>query len=75
MKDKEQIAIRIARLREFHAMDRRQQIGEVLRRLIEDPLKPKTDKGNLRVNPILILLAIMALLAGGTFLFSSFLQL
>jgi len=75
MKDKEQIAIRITRLRELHAMDRRQQIGEVLRCLIEDPLKPKTKKGNLRVNSILVLLAIMALLAGGTFLFFSFVQL
>lgn len=74
MKDKEQIAIRIARLREFHAMDQQQQMGEVLRHLIEDPLKPKTDKGNLRVNPILVLLAIMALLAGGTLLVSSFVQ-
>ena len=75
MKDKEQIAIRIARLRELYAMDRREQLGEVLLRLIEDPLKPKTDKGNLRINPILILLAAMVLLAGGTFLFLSFVQL
>jgi hypothetical protein len=56
-------------------MDRREQLGEVLRRLIVDPLKPTTDKGNLRVNPIVILLAVMALLAGGTFLFFSFVQL
>jgi hypothetical protein len=75
MKDKGQIAIRIARLREFHAMDRHGQFGEVLRRLIENPLKPQTDKGKLRVNSILVLLAVMALLAGGTFLFFSFVQL
>jgi hypothetical protein len=75
MRDKEQIAIQMARLREFHAMDRHEQLVEVLRRVIEDPLKPKTDKGNLRVNPILVLLAMMALLAGGTFLFFSFVQL
>jgi hypothetical protein len=72
MKDKEQIVTRIVRLREFHAMDQREQFDEVLRCLIADPLKPKTDKGNLRVNPIVILLAVMALLAGGTFLFFSF---
>jgi hypothetical protein len=75
MNDKEKIAKRIARLRQFHAMDRRQQLGAVLRRLIEDPLKPKTKKGNLRVNPILVLLVLMVLLAGGTFLFFSFVQL
>jgi hypothetical protein len=75
MKDKQQIAIRMARLREFRAMDRPEHFGEVLRRLIEDPLKPKTDKGNLRINPIVVLLAVMALLAGGTFLFFSFVQL
>ena len=75
MKDKGQIAIRIARLREFHAMDRHEELGEVLRRLIEDPLKPKTDKGTLRVNRIVVLLAVTALLAGGTFLFFSFVQL
>ena len=67
--------MRIARLREFHAMDRREQLGEGLRRMIEDPLKPKTNKGNLRINPILVLLAVMALLAGGTFLFFSLVQL
>jgi len=74
MKDKEQIAVRMAGLREFHAMDRREQLGEVARRLIVDPLKPKTDKGNLRINPIVVLLAVMAMLAGGTFLFFSFVQ-
>jgi hypothetical protein len=75
MKEKEQIAERIARLREFHAGDRPEQLGEVLRRWIEDPLRPKTNTGNLRVNPILVLLAVLALLAGGTFLFFSFVQL
>ena len=73
--DKGQIAIRVARLREFHAIDRREQLGEELRLLILDPLKPKTNKGNLRINPIVVLLAVMALLAGGTFLLFSFVQL
>ena len=75
MKKKEQIAIGIARLREFHAMDRREQPGEVLRRLIVDPLKPNTDDGNLRINPILVLLMMITLLMGGTFLFFSSVQL
>jgi hypothetical protein len=75
MKDRDQIAIRIERLREFHSMDRQERLGEVLRRLIKDPLRPKTDRGSLRVNPILVLLAAMALLTGATFLLFSFIQL
>lgn len=43
-------------------------------RWIEDPLRPKTDKGSLRINPILIFLALIALLAGSTFLFFSLVQ-
>ena len=75
MKDQGQIAIRIVRMGEFHAMDRRERLGEVLRRMIADPLKPKTDKGNFRINPIVVLLALMALLAGASFLFFSFVRL
>jgi hypothetical protein len=75
MKDKEQALIRMARLREFHAMDRHEQFADGLRRLIGDPLRPKADDGSLRVNPILILLAMMVLLAGATFLLFSFAQL
>lgn len=74
MKEIDQVARQIARLREFHAMDQREQIGELLLRLIADPLKPKTDTGNVRVNRVLVLLTVMALVAGGTFLFFSFLR-
>jgi hypothetical protein len=73
MKHKEQIAT-IARLRSFHAKNQ-EELGGVLRRWIEDPVKPKTDKGNLRVSPILVLLTAMAVLAGSTFLFFSLVQL
>jgi hypothetical protein len=75
MKNKEQTATRIERIREFHAMDRNEHPSEVLRRLIVDPLKPRTNKGRLRVNPILVVLALAALLAVGTFLVFSFAQL
>ena len=74
MKEIDQVARQIARLREFHAMDQREQFGELLLRLIADPLKPKTDTGNVRVNRVLVLLTVMALMAGGTFLFFSFVQ-
>jgi hypothetical protein len=75
MKEIDQIERQIARLRAFHASDQREQIGGLLRRLIGDPLKPKTDTGNVRVNRVLVFLAATALLAGGTFLFFSFVQL
>ena len=70
MKNQEQIAA-VARLCSFHARDQEERLVGALRRWIEDPVKPKTNKGNLRINPILVLLALMALLAGGTFLFFS----
>lgn len=75
MKDIEQIAMRIARLRELHAMDRHQQFADGLQRWFGDPLKPRRGDGSLRLNPIVILLAVTVLLAGATFLFFSFVQL
>jgi hypothetical protein len=74
MKPKEQIAI-VARLRSFCAKDQEERLVGALRRWIEDPVKPNTDKENLRIKPILVLLAAMAVLAGGTFLFFSLVQL
>lgn len=74
MKHQEQIAI-VTRLRSFHAKDEEEQLVGALRRWIEDSIKPKTDKGNLRINPILVLLGAMAILTGGTFLLFSLVQL
>jgi hypothetical protein len=74
MKHKEQIPI-VARLRSFHEKDQEERLVGVLRRWIEDPVKPKTDKGHLRVKPILVLLTAMAVLAGGTFLLFRLVQL
>ncbi|MFZ0796539.1 MAG: hypothetical protein WCA13_01185 [Terriglobales bacterium] len=74
MKHKEEIAT-FARLRGFHLENGDERFARALRRWIEDPIKPKTEKGSLRVNPILVLLAAMAVLAGGTFLFFSLVQL
>jgi len=72
MKNKEQITTVAARLRNSYA--REERLLDTLRRWAEDPLKPKTNKGNLRINPILVLLAVMTLLAGCTFLFFSLVQ-
>jgi hypothetical protein len=74
MKHQEQIAI-VTRLRSFYAKDQEERLVGALRRWIEDPIKPKTDKGNLRINPVLVLLTAMAILTGGTFLFFSLVAL
>lgn len=75
MQDKEEITAVVARLRSFHAADRQERLGDALLRWIEDQLKPKTDKGNLRINPILVLLMVIAVLMVSTFLFFSLVQL
>ena len=64
----------VERLGTFHDADKAERIRRKLLRWIEDPLKPKTKGGNPRVNPILVLLAAMALLTTGTFVFFSLLQ-
>jgi hypothetical protein len=73
MKHQEQIAI-VAHLRSFYAKDHEEWLGDVLRCWIADPVKPRTNEGNLRINPIVILLTGMAVLAGGTFFFFSLVQ-
>lgn len=75
MKNGEQITALWKRLDRYHAKDPEERFAPILRRWIEDPLKPQTNTGSLRINPILVLLAVMALLAGGTFLFFSLVQL
>jgi hypothetical protein len=73
MENQEQIAS-VVRLYSFYARDQEERLVGALRGRIEDPVKPKTDEGNLRINPILILLTAMAVLAGGTFLFFTLVQ-
>jgi hypothetical protein len=52
----------------------KERIGDVLLMWVEDPLKPRDEHGRLRVNPILLLLAIVLALVFGTFLFFSMVQ-
>ena len=44
----------------------------LLRRVIEDPLRPRNEMGGFRLNPILLLLAVLITFSVGTFLFFSF---
>ena len=46
-----------------------------LRRWIEDPLKPRNENGRFRLNPILLLLAVLIAFSVCTFLFFSLVQL
>ena len=62
------------RLIDFHMQNPKERLGDVLLMWVEDPLKPRDEYGRLRVNPILLLLAIVLALAFGTFLFFSVVQ-
>ena len=74
MKQVEDISAVVERLRSFHAANNAERFRDSLLCSIEDPLKPKTEAGRLRVNPILVLLASLAVMSAGTFLFFSLLQ-
>jgi hypothetical protein len=53
------------RLIDFHLRNQKERIGDVLLMWVEDPLKPRDEHGRLRVNPILLLLAIVFALVFG----------
>lgn len=57
------------RLRELRAADGAEQLRGSLLRRIEDPLRPRTSAGRLRINPTVLLLALLVVMAAGTFLF------
>jgi hypothetical protein len=63
------------RLIDFHMQDPKERFCDALLRLAEDPLKPRDERGRLRVNPTLLLLATVFALVFGTFLFFSMVQL
>lgn len=75
MKKDERISAMAARLGEFHRADRPERVGRILLRAIEDPVKPRTKQGKFRINPILVLLLSLAVLAAGTYLFFTLVQL
>ena len=72
MKENAQVDRMRERLMEFHAHDPEARLFASLLRQIEDPLRPRDENGRLRLNPILLLLALILVLAAGTFLFFSF---
>lgn len=74
MKDTD-IAGVMERLGRFHAANNAERLRDGLLRRIEDPLKTQAADGRLRVNPILVLLVSLAVIAIGTFLFFSLVHL
>jgi hypothetical protein len=59
---------------DFHMQNPKERFCDALLRLVEDPLKPRDEQGRFRLNPILLLLALVLALALGTFLLLSFVQ-
>ena len=74
MKQDKDILGVVERLRSFHAANNAERLRDCSLRWIEDPLKPRTAAGNFRVNPILVLLVSLGVMATGTFLFFSLVQ-
>lgn len=74
MKQNEDISAVVERLRSFHAANNAERLRDGLLRWIEDPLNPQTEARSLRVNPILVLLVSLAVIAAGTFLLFSLVQ-
>jgi len=62
------------RLIDFHMQNPRERLVDALLIWVEDPLKPRDEHGRFRVNPILLLLAIVFALVFSTFLFFSVVQ-
>jgi hypothetical protein len=62
------------RLIHFHMQNPKERIGNVLLMWVEDPLKPRDEQGRLRVNPILLFLAIVFALVFGIFVVFSVVQ-
>jgi hypothetical protein len=60
------------RLQSYLNDGREDTVLAVLRRVIEDPLRPRNEMGGFRLNPILLLLAVLITFSAGAFLFFSF---
>ena len=59
------------RLIDCHRQNPREGLGDALLIWLEDPVKPRDEHGRFRVNPILLLLAIVLALVFGAFLLFS----
>jgi hypothetical protein len=71
MKRNPQIETMRERLQSYFAQEREDTILASLQHWTEDPLKPRTENGRFRLNPILLFLAGLATFSAGAFLFFS----
>jgi hypothetical protein len=72
MKRNPQIETMRERLQSYFAQGREDTILASLRQWIEDPLKPRTQNGRFRLNPVLLLLAVLITFSAISFLCFSF---
>jgi hypothetical protein len=72
MKRNPQIETMRERLQSYFAQEREDTIVASLQHWTEDPLKPRTENGGFRLNPILLLLAVLITSSVSSFLFFSF---
>lgn len=72
MKRSPQIETMRERLQSYLAQEREDSTLASLRHWTEDPLKSRTENGGFRLNPILLLLAVLITFSVGAFLFFSF---
>ena len=72
MKRNPQIETMRERLRSYFAQERGDTILASLQHWTEDPLKPRTENGGFRLNPILLLLAVLITFSACSFLLFSF---
>ncbi len=69
MKDNPQVAEMCQRLGELNTQEVEEGISRGILRRFEDPLRPRGKNGRFRVNPFLLLMALLGVLAIATFLF------
>jgi hypothetical protein len=62
------------RVRGYLEQNPEESLLAALWRTIEDPLKPRNENGQFRLNPILLLLAVLITFSACTFLLFSFVQ-
>jgi hypothetical protein len=72
MKRNPQIETMRERLQSYFAQEREDTIVASLQQWTEDPLKPRTENGGFRLNPILLLLAVLITFSVCSFLLFSF---
>ena len=72
MRRNQQIETMRERLQSYLAQEREDTILASLRHWTEDPLKQRTENGGFRLNPILLLLAVLITFSVCSFLLFSF---